>query len=145
MSENLLKWTGGLTIVAALWLVFSPLWINYTSTGNVWAQVIIGIIVGILALVKLSMPDMAWPSALNFLAGIWFVVAPWILTSTPAVKWNQVVLGLIVAALAAVELTTVDSTIEVATDSSSLSSRESSMSFGEQIPGPQNQTKRRKR
>lgn len=143
MNEQIIRWTAGLSFVAALWLVFSPLWIHYTSSGNATTQVIVGIIVGILAIVKLSAPTMTWPSGFNFLAGIWFIIAPFVLASTTAVKWNQVVLGIIVAGLATLELTAMAEPAATATDSGRLSSRESSMTFGEKIPDSRDRNEKR--
>jgi len=143
MNEQLIRWTAGLSFVAALWLVFSPLWINYTSSGNATTQVIIGIIVGVLALVKLSMPTTTWPSGLNFLAGIWFIIAPFVLASTTPVKWNQVVLGIIVAGLVTLELTAMAEPAASAADSGRFSSRESSMTFGEKISDPRDRSEKR--
>ncbi|HUC87119.1 MAG TPA: SPW repeat protein [Candidatus Saccharimonadales bacterium] len=133
MNEGLVRWANGLSIVAALWLILSPLRISYSSTGNVWAQVIVGIIVGALAIARMSAPSVMWPSAINFLAGIWFIVAPWVLASTTADKWNQVVLGIIVAGLAALDLSTNTNPAEMAVGSGGLGSRESSMGFGERV------------
>lgn len=145
MNERIIRWTTGLSFVAALWLVFSPLWINYASSSNATTQVIIGIIVGILAMLKLANPTAAWPSGLNFLAGVWFIIAPFVLASSTAVKWNQVVLGVIVGGLAILELTAMAEPAETVTDSGRLSSSESSMTFGEKIPDPRDRNRDEKR
>jgi hypothetical protein len=98
------RWSSGLSLVAGLWLVFSPLWIHYSVSGNAWVQVIVGIAISLLAIVRMAAPDVAWPSWVNLVAGLYFIVAPWIIHTSSAARWNQVILGVIVTGLSALSL-----------------------------------------
>ncbi len=44
-----------------------------------------------------------WASGLNIIAGIWLVISPWIFAyATGAGEWNSIIVGIIVAVLAAI-------------------------------------------
>lgn len=91
----------GLNILAGIWLIISPFILSYQSTGNEWQQVVLGIIVSILGIVRMSAADVAWPSWVNALIGLWMIVAPWVIPNTStAARWNQVILGIIIAVFA---------------------------------------------
>ena len=101
MRQGIIRYTSALIVLAGAWLAFSPLWVHYTSTANKWQQVVVGIVIALLGVSRMAAPSVRWPSWVNFLAGIWLIIAPWTMTSTTTVKWNEVVLGIIVAVLAA--------------------------------------------
>lgn len=99
--ENQARTLSGLNVIAGIWLIIAPFILNYNATGNVWQEVVFGIIVGILGLVRLGAPNVVWPSWLNLIIGLWLIVAPWVIPSTTiAARWNEVVVGIIVAILA---------------------------------------------
>lgn len=89
-----------LNILAAIWLIIAPYVLGYFNatarTNDLW----LGIIVGILAVIRL-VAHAAWAGWLNVVAGIWLIIAPFVLRypGTTAV-WNDVILGILVAAFA---------------------------------------------
>jgi hypothetical protein len=93
----------GLNIIAAIWLVISPFVLGFTETAAATNNYIVGIIVGVLALIKVMSPrTMAWPSWLNIILGLWLIISPFFLGFiTVSALWNNIILGIIVAALAA--------------------------------------------
>jgi hypothetical protein len=61
--------------------------------------VVTGVAVGILAIIRLSMHQPGW-SWLNLILGIWLVISPFALLLGTVTMWNNVILGLVVAAFA---------------------------------------------
>lgn len=93
----------GLSVLAGIWLIIAPFILGYLSntpkTNDVW----LGIIVGVVALINMFTSFRAtWLSWINVIAGAWLIIAPFALSypsTTP--RWNDVILGIIVIALAA--------------------------------------------
>lgn len=86
-------------LVLGLWLIVSPFLFGYTG-GAMTNSVILGIVVAILAVVRLTAPTQSWASWLNGVAGLWLIVAPFIFGfMDAAVLWNQIVVGVVVAGL----------------------------------------------
>lgn len=86
-------------LVLGLWLIISPFLFGYES-GAIANSVILGVIVAILAVIHLTAPNQSWTSWLNGVAGLWLIVAPFMLGFTSAaVLWNQIIVGVLVAGL----------------------------------------------
>jgi hypothetical protein len=85
-------------------LFFSPWMFGFAAGAQSQNALISGIVIAILSIAALA-AFAAWEEWLNLIVGLWVVVSPWILgfqgTTAMAV---HVVLGIIVAVLAAVEL-----------------------------------------
>lgn len=89
-----------LTILAAIWLIIAPFVLGYLNatarTNDLW----LGIIVGVLAVIRL-VTHAAWAGWLNVIAGIWLIIAPFVLRYPGTTElWNDVILGILVAAFA---------------------------------------------
>lgn len=86
-------------LVAAIWLLLAPSILQYATanprTNDLW----LGIIVGIVALIRLFTPiRSAVLSWINTLAGIWLIIAPFVLKyAFNAPRWNDVIVGVVVA------------------------------------------------
>ena len=78
-------------IVLGIWVIISPFILGVHSPNVVWSNVVAGVLVGILALLRWSMHQPGW---------IWLVISPFVLFLSGAAMWNNVILGIIVAALA---------------------------------------------
>jgi hypothetical protein len=90
----------GLTILAGTWLIIAPFVLNYSSSGNSWLEIILGATVIIFGLIRLATPQIAWPSWINSLVGLWVIVVPWIIPGTSsAARWNEFLTGGVVAIL----------------------------------------------
>jgi hypothetical protein len=91
-----------LLVVGGVWLIIAPFVINYASVSQAaWNDVIVGIVVAVAALANMG-ARAGWLSWLNFLLGVWLIVAPFALSyKSAAPTWNDVVLGVIVCILAA--------------------------------------------
>lgn len=95
----------GLNIVAGIWLIMAPFLVGYANLENaMWNDIICGAIVAILAAIRVSTPlSNPWLSWVNVVIGIWLIIAPFILgySEFPAPVWNDIILGIIIAGLAA--------------------------------------------
>lgn len=99
--EDQARTLSGINVLAGIWLIIAPFILQYNSTGNKWQEIIFGIIIAILGLVRLAAPNVSWPSWINLLIGIWMIIAPWTISNTTiGARWNEVVVGIIVAGLA---------------------------------------------
>src|SRR6266567_3156742 len=98
------KYCDAANLILGAVLVISP-WVFGFAAGpqsqNAW---ITGIVIGILSIAALA-AFAVWEEWLNLIAGLWAIVSPWVLgfQGTTAMTVH-VVIGIIVAVLAAVEL-----------------------------------------
>lgn len=92
----------GINVLAGIWLIIAPFILGYANSTPTTNDIWLGIIVGILALIRIfSNARSTWLSGINVLAGIWLIIAPFVLSyanNTPRV--NDIVLGIIVIAFA---------------------------------------------
>jgi hypothetical protein len=126
VAENQVRWASGLNLLAGLWLVFSPLWFHYDNSGNVWQQVVLGVVVGLLAIGRMATPRVTWPSWVNLIIGIYFIIAPWTFSASASAQWNQFILGIIVGVLAIWSIVAGSSTERVG-------ERGAAQTFGERV------------
>lgn len=91
-----------LNILSGVWLVIAPFVLGYQSQTALWNDVILGVIVGSIGIIRTFSPSRSttWLSWSNFVLGLWLIIAPFILgyaRTTP--RTNDVILGVIVAGL----------------------------------------------
>jgi len=86
-------------VVLGIWVIFSPFVLAMHSSQALWNNVITGVVVCALALIRWGThrPGLSW---LNLIVGIWVVISPFVLFLNSAVMWNNVILGIIIAASA---------------------------------------------
>lgn len=90
-----------IALIFGAWLIIAPYVLSYDKTAAYWNEVVTGIIVVILALVRISLPRMNWASWLNGIAGIWLIVSPFFFAySKSSAYWNQIIFGVLVAIIA---------------------------------------------
>jgi hypothetical protein len=96
---------GGIQIVGALWLVVSPWMLAYAGQAlALWNNLIVGVVVAVLAGLGLARPDQSsWGNGIILVLGLWLIAAPFVLgfAATPSLLWNNLVVGVVVAALGA--------------------------------------------
>jgi hypothetical protein len=98
------KFCDAANLILGAALFFSP-WLFGFAAGpqseNAWTT---GIVIGILSIAALA-AFAVWEEWLNLIAGLWAIVSPWVLgfQGTTAMTVH-VVIGILVAALAAIEL-----------------------------------------
>lgn len=99
------KSASGFNIAAGVWLIVAPFVLAYTGvTAALWNDILIGLAIAILAWVRVAKPlQNEGASWTNLVLGIWLIIAPFALgySATTAAMVNDIVVGIIVAALAA--------------------------------------------
>jgi len=99
MSERSASGNSWVNIVLGIWVIISPFVLGIHTPKGIWNNIVIGAVVGILAIIRWRMHQPGW-SWLNLILGIWLVISPFVLFLSGAVMWNNVILGIIVAAFA---------------------------------------------
>jgi hypothetical protein len=101
-TENVDVASGG-NILAGIWLVIAPFALHYGSVDTpLWNDIVLGIAIFILAMVRLSAPlAHAGVSWVNFVLGLWLIVAPFVLLYAPGPAiFNDIFVGIAVIILA---------------------------------------------
>lgn len=120
------RWQDWLTLVLGLWIIASPFlflvpattgeappaasaatyWSLYFSSIVQWNFYIAGLALAIVGIAALYSGRL-WEEWIDVLLGVWLFVSPWVLryTTQSMLKWDAVIVGLVVAALAAWSLT----------------------------------------
>ena len=96
------QWRDGVNVLLGAWLIISPWVLGYGSGRAAWNAFIVGMIVMVVALSVVA-AFQQWEEWVSLAAGIWLVISPWLMgvASDTAVVWNQMIVGAILAALAA--------------------------------------------
>ena len=86
-------------------ILFFPPWLFGLPAGAPrQAASVIGLLIAVPSIAALA-AFAVWEEWLNFIAGLWLIVAPWLLRFQDSIAMTiDVVIGTIVAALAAVEI-----------------------------------------
>lgn len=102
-QSSITEWGG---IFAAIWLLMAPFILGYSNvaarTNDIW----LGIIIGGAALARSFMDEQRmWLDGILLLAGIWLVLAPYVLGYTnSSASINDILLGLVVLVLSVWDL-----------------------------------------
>lgn len=93
MNTNAKAWTNG---ILGTWL-FIAAFLNFSPTGNMWDNLIVGIIVAILGFAMVK--EKAWQGWTAGIVSVWLVIAAFVpsLQLTTANMWNDVISGLLIA------------------------------------------------
>lgn len=86
-------------VLLGVWIIISPFALGLHAPKAVWSNVVTGALVGILAIIRWGYGQPGW-SWLNLFLGIWLVISPFVLVLSGLAMWNDVILGIIVAAFA---------------------------------------------
>src|SRR5215475_11418165 len=93
-----------INVLIGIWLIISPFVVMaFSQFSNMRANnVIIGILIGLVALFRASpsaKPEWSWA---NVILGIWLIISPFALgaASSATVVWHNVIAGIVVALLA---------------------------------------------
>jgi uncharacterized membrane protein len=91
----------GLNVLAGIWLIIAPWVLGYSGRDPRWNDVVFGIIVGVIALIRaFGAYREEWLSWLNALIGVWVFIAAFTIDHTATASWNDIILGIIVFILA---------------------------------------------
>jgi uncharacterized membrane protein HdeD (DUF308 family) len=98
--------TDVVNLMLGAWLFLSPWIFGFVSTTAAsWNAWLSGIVIAGLAIAAL-VAFAEWQEWVNLIAGIWAIVSPWLVgfSANATAAWVHVVVGVIVAAIAAVRL-----------------------------------------
>jgi len=97
----------GVHALLGLWLIVSPFIVGAPGRSVATSGMAVGVLIVILAGVRLAYKRTATMSWGMVLLGAWTVMSPWVFDqhTGDARTWNYVIVGLIVAAMAAYSLT----------------------------------------
>lgn len=98
--------TGGISwinVLLGIWVIISPFLVQFARIpAAMWNNVIVGIVIAILALIRSSTPRQSGWSWANVILGIWMIISPFALGAmTTAILWNNIILGIVIAIVAA--------------------------------------------
>ena len=86
-----------INIMLSIWVIVSPFVLASHSSKAIWNNVVVGAVVGILALIGWGTHQTGW-SWLNLILGMWLVISQFVLFLSGPAMWNNVVLGIIIGA-----------------------------------------------
>jgi hypothetical protein len=91
-------------LILGIIVFFSPWFFHFATGTETTNSLVLGIVIVLLSIAALA-AFAVWEEWLNLIAGLWLIVSPWALkfSGGTAMKVN-VVIGIIVAVLAAIEL-----------------------------------------
>ena len=100
------KAASGFNIIAGIWLIAAPFVLGYADFAEaaLWNEIVVGAIVLVLAAVRVGNParftGLSWA---NLAVGLWLIAAPFVCgyTDVGRAMWNDIIMGIIIAALAA--------------------------------------------
>jgi hypothetical protein len=97
------QWPDAGNLLLGLWLAMSP-WIpSYANEVTpAWNAHVVGVIIAVAALAALA-AFQEWEEWVNVTLGAWLVLSPYLLglASHTTAFWNQIIVGMLVALLAA--------------------------------------------
>ena len=91
-----------LNILLGIWVIISPLVVQFAQLpAAMWNNVIVGIVIAVLAIIRTSTPRQAGWSWVNVILGIWMIISPFALgVMTTAIVSNNIILGIVIALIA---------------------------------------------
>ncbi len=91
-----------INILLGIWMIISPFALGFANVPrSLWNNVILGIVIGIVAIIRTSTTRQPGWSWLNALLGIWVIISPLALGFVLGnAIWNNVILGIIMTILA---------------------------------------------
>ena len=97
MSERSSSGNSWVNLLLGIWVIISPFVLGIYAPKGIWNNVITGVVVGVLAIIRWSMHQSGW-SWVNLILGIWLVISPFVLFLSGAAMWNNVILGILICA-----------------------------------------------
>jgi hypothetical protein len=109
MEDTMNQWTNaklcdvGNLILGGI-LLFSPWLFSYSAGAESRNAMIAGVVIAVLSIAALA-AFAVWEEWLNLIVGLWLIISPWVLKfqGTTAMR-ADVVIGIVVAVLAAIEI-----------------------------------------
>ena len=89
-------------VLFGIWVIISPFMLQFARLpAAMWNNVIVGIVIALLALIRTSLPRQSGWSWANVILGIWMIISPFALgVMTTAILWNNIILGIAIGLVA---------------------------------------------
>ncbi|HET7266444.1 MAG TPA: SPW repeat protein [bacterium] len=103
-------WQNVIVALIGIWFIIAPSSLGFTANpAMTWTSAVGGVILLILgasAALSAEQRRQFWIQVVNALVGIWFIIAPWILSFTqhPAAFWTSLILGIVALILSVWDL-----------------------------------------
>lgn len=93
-----MKWRNGLAAIIGIWFIISPWIFDYSDQeGALWTSIIVGAVLLIVSGWAVCLKDSSgwavWQTWISLLAGVWFVIHPFVFSLESEALWTTVVLG----------------------------------------------------
>jgi len=99
-DKGLIHFLTMLGLLAGIWLLISPFSFGYLTAAARWNQIMLGILIFSLSLIRYLSTKWSWASWVNVALGLWLVIAPFVLSyALMAAYWNEILTGLVVLAV----------------------------------------------
>lgn len=98
------QWEDVVNIVLGALIVFAPQFTGMTgNSAALWSAGIAGVLIAALSIMELVVLR-RWEEILTFLLGCWVIISPFVLSYGGTLRTWHVVLGAVVAIIAAIEM-----------------------------------------
>jgi hypothetical protein len=88
--------TSRLNIFAGIWLVLSPFILAYGAEDAPWNPIAVGVLVAVLAYLRLNAQYSPWLSWVAAALGVWLFTSGFWLADSMRAEWNSWVLGALI-------------------------------------------------
>lgn len=97
--------TGGISFIVGIWLIVSPVVLDYGTGDAAWNPIVCGALVALLTLgLQLGRATPRWPSVGVMVVAAWLYVSGYLLASSALASWNAWAAGALLFFLSAVGL-----------------------------------------
>ncbi len=92
-------------LILGAFLFLTPWLFGYAPGVESWNAWIAGVVIAALSIAALA-AFAEWEEWLNLIVGLWVIVSPWALSfsANATAMWTNVIVGIVVAVLAAIEI-----------------------------------------
>ncbi|MGB9475336.1 MAG: SPW repeat protein [Candidatus Udaeobacter sp.] len=107
VSQSTMGGASWVNVLLGIWVLISPFMVQFARLpAAMWNNVIVGIVIALLALIRTSTPWQSGWSWANVILGIWMIISPFALGAmTTAILWNNIILGIVIALVACANAT----------------------------------------
>ena len=107
VSQSTMGGASCVNVLFGIWVLISPFMVQFARLpAAMWNNVIVGIVIALLALIRTSTPWQSGWSWANVILGIWMIISPFALGAmTTAILWNNIILGIVIALVACANAT----------------------------------------
>ncbi len=95
------KWLGALSVIVGLWLVIAPFSLGLTAVSAYWNSIAVGLLAIGMGSYQYAQPSLSWPSWVNFVAGLWLIISPYIFNPDQGAAFTNAVISGVILGLVA--------------------------------------------